>query len=76
MIFDGEKQVYILSEQEYDEMFNGLASSNLELIRKTRKLEKAKRALCEASRMALSEETDISKIYDIVHPVVCELNEV
>ena len=33
MIFDGEKKVYILSEQEYDEMFDGKAHANLELIK-------------------------------------------
>lgn len=37
-------------------------------------VEKAKKALCECHRMALSEETDISRIVDIVHPVIVKLN--
>lgn len=39
MIFDGEKKVYILSEQEYDEMFDGKAHANLELIKVRKQLE-------------------------------------
>lgn len=41
MIFDGEKKVYILSEQEYDEMFDGEAHANLELIKKEKQLQEA-----------------------------------
>lgn len=47
MIFDGEKKVYILSEQEYDEMFNGEAHINLELIKVRKCLEIATKALKE-----------------------------
>ena len=39
MIFDGEKKAYILSEQEYDEMFDGEARANLELIKVINQLE-------------------------------------
>lgn len=41
MIFDGENKVYILSEQEYDEMFDGEAHANLELIEKEKQLQEA-----------------------------------
>lgn len=40
------------------------------------KIEKAKRALCDVHRLSLSDETDISRCYDIVHPVIIELNGV
>lgn len=45
MIFDGEKKVYILSEQEYDEMFDGEAHANLELIKKEKQLQEANELL-------------------------------
>ena len=41
MIFDGEKKVYILSEQEYDKMFDGEAHANLELIKVRKQLQEA-----------------------------------
>ena len=52
-------------------MFEKLEEENKRL---KEQLEEAKKALCEANRMALSDETDISKIYDIVHPIIIKLN--
>ena len=45
MIFDGEKKVYILSEQEYDEMFDGNAHANLELIKVRKQLQEANKLI-------------------------------
>ena len=39
------------------------------------KLDNAHRTLCEVLRMSLSDEDDISKIYDIVNPTLEKLNQ-
>lgn len=39
------------------------------------RLDKARRALCEVSRLSLYDNVDASKFYDIVHPVILELNK-
>lgn len=39
------------------------------------KLDKARRALCEVSRLSLCDNVDVSRFYDIVHPAILELNK-
>ena len=75
MIFDGEKKVYILSEQEYDEMFDGEAIAKLELIKVRKRLDMAKQALCEVSQLSLKDNVDISRFYDVAHYAITELNK-
>ena len=45
MIFDGEKKVYILSEKEYDKMFDGEAHANIELIKVRNQLQEANQVI-------------------------------
>lgn len=39
------------------------------------RLDNAHRTLCEVLRMSLSDEKDISKIYDIINPTLEKLNQ-
>lgn len=39
------------------------------------RLDRAKRALCEVSRLSLQDNVDISRFYDIAHYAITELNK-
>lgn len=58
MIFDGEKKVYILSEKEYDEMFDGETHANLALIKANQEINRLKEQLEEANDLLKAYSTE------------------
>ena len=61
-----------LAKQEGVEIIEELKVENNKL---KDRLDNAHRTLCEVLRMSLSDEKDISKIYDIVNPTLEKLNQ-
>ena len=76
-IADLSKKVHILNEanMKLENELGQFAEASKTIERLKDRLDNAHRTLCEVLRMSLSDEKDISKIYDIVNPTLEKLNQ-
>lgn len=71
---EGEEIIEEL-KAEMNELLKKIEGLKLENKKLKDRLDNAHRTLCEVLRMSLSDEKDISKIYDIVKPTIEKLNQ-